>query len=168
MGTADDIGGRGEAICFVRLSDFCGNTQPYFRPHFLGDKFPALDFLVELVNAGRGSPFFFVQVRATRKGFTRKPPVRLKVELSEEDAETLILYPAPTYIVGVDEVNQRAFIIAATANVAGGLPSLPTAYPLDDNNLKILWDEVKAYWQSRDMTHKRSHFSIYSVSQKGS
>jgi hypothetical protein len=160
MAATDDIGGRGENICYVRLSDFCNRKRPYFRPQFLGDKFPALDFFVELIDAGKKTPFFFVQVKSTRKGCTKRPPTRLKAGVTAGDAERLILYPGPAYVIGVDEVQERAYIVAADRKLKGGLSSFPTTFPLDCRNLKILWDEVKEYWQSRDMTPGKSAFSI--------
>ena len=45
----DYIGKRGEAIATAALLDFCGNPEPYFDPHFLGEKCPTYDFLVELL-----------------------------------------------------------------------------------------------------------------------
>jgi hypothetical protein len=73
MGISNFIGGRGEAIAFAWLTRPCRTDSdlPYFWPHFLGAKCEAFDFLVELVDAGARTPFFFVQVKATYKEFTR-------------------------------------------------------------------------------------------------
>ena len=71
MAAHDLIGKRGESIVIARLMDPCGNPEPYFDPHPLGEKCPTYDFLVELVNAGDSVPYFFVQVKATR-GVSRK------------------------------------------------------------------------------------------------
>src|SRR5713101_4067125 len=88
MGITDYIGGRGEAIAYARLARVCrtDSDMPYFWPHYLGEKCQTFDFLVELVDAGDKTPFFFVQVKATRKEFTRSQmPPRLRVEVSEND-----------------------------------------------------------------------------------
>src|SRR5262249_8258982 len=63
MGITDFIGGRGEAIAFTRLTRACraDSGLPYFWPHFRGEKCEIFDFLVELVDAGEQTPFFFVQ-----------------------------------------------------------------------------------------------------------
>lgn len=67
MGPADFIGGRGEAIAYACLSRVCRRGDlPYFWPHYLGEKCETFDFLVELVDAGEKTPFFFVQVKGTR------------------------------------------------------------------------------------------------------
>ena len=56
------IGKRGEAIATAALLDFCGNQEPYFDPHFLGEKCPTYDFLVELLGAGASPPYFLAQL----------------------------------------------------------------------------------------------------------
>ena len=33
-------------------------------------------------------------------------------------------------------------------NLSGQITTIPSAYPLDCKNLKILWDEVVAYWKT--------------------
>jgi hypothetical protein len=64
MEIANYIGGRGESIAFVRLTRCCrpDSDLPYFWPHFLGEKCETFDFLVELIDAGEKTPFFFVQI----------------------------------------------------------------------------------------------------------
>jgi hypothetical protein len=62
--------------------DFCGNPDPYFDVHPLGEKCPTFDYLVELVNAGDSVPYFLAQVKSTRQGFTKKGR-RLLVQVEE-------------------------------------------------------------------------------------
>lgn len=57
MGQGDEIGKRGEAIFTAAIMKPCGRERPYFVPHFLGDKFRTLDFIVELVGVEDGSPY---------------------------------------------------------------------------------------------------------------
>lgn len=88
MGITDVIGHRGQAITFARLARICRTDSdlPYFWPHYLGDKCQTFDFLVELVDAGEKTPFFFVQVKTTRKDFTkRQSPPRLRIEVAEKE-----------------------------------------------------------------------------------
>jgi hypothetical protein len=84
MPAKDDIGSRGEAIFELRITDPHGpGGDPLFRPYHLGEKFPTLDYLVELVGLPAGGVgYFFAQVRSTRKGFTKRPPARLAVKVS--------------------------------------------------------------------------------------
>src|SRR5262245_19984595 len=82
----DVIGDRGEALGFLALTERYGRKEPYFRPYYLGQKFPTVDFIVELINPGRGKPFFFVQVKTTSLGYTTaRTGRRLRVHVSQED-----------------------------------------------------------------------------------
>lgn len=99
----DALGDRGEAIFRVLITEFDAATGPNFRPYFLGEKWPVVDFIVEILGAEASTPYFFVQVKTTRGGYTQKDK-RLKVSVSEDDIRLLASYPAPTYVVGIDEL----------------------------------------------------------------
>jgi hypothetical protein len=159
MGTTDFIGGRGEAIAYARLSRVCREGDlPYFWPHYLGEKCETFDFLVELVDAGEKTPFFFVQVKATRKKYTRRPAPRLRVEVAEKDVLRMAAFPAPTYVVGVHEEDERAFVVSVYGDMREAIPSITTDHELTAGTLKRLWDEVREFWEARDMTRPASHF----------
>jgi hypothetical protein len=161
MGISDFIGGRGEAIAFTRLARLCQveSDLPYFWPHYLGQKSQTFDFLVELIDAGETTPFFFVQVKSTRKEFTKaQVPPRLRVEVPERDVRRMVAYPAPTYIVGVHTGEERAFIISIHGNMSAAISSITTEHELTCETLKRLWDEVLAFWRTRDMTRPTSAF----------
>ena len=59
MSTQDDIGSRGEFLFGALIMNFCDRDLPFFRPRYLGEKARTLDFLVELVDAGDRTLFFF-------------------------------------------------------------------------------------------------------------
>ncbi len=161
MAAQDDIGNRGEAIFYVRITDFCGRKRPFFRPRFLGEKAQTLDYLVELVGAGERTPFFFVQVKTTREGYTRgNQPPRLKVSIPRRDVRRLSLYPAPTYLVGIDERQEVGYILAVLEEMKSSIPSLPTTFPLTSANLRLLREEVRQFWDGRDMDMRQSAFSV--------
>jgi hypothetical protein len=69
--TKDDIGDRGQWLFCRLFTDLCGREDPYFRPHFLGDKYPPFDYIVEVVD--HPGYYFFVQVKATIQGYTKTP-----------------------------------------------------------------------------------------------
>ena len=161
MGITDFIGGRGEGIAFARLTKLCraGSDFPYFWPHFLGEKCETFDFLVELVDAGAMTPFFFVQVKTARKEFHRsQQPPRLPVTVLERDVRRMVAYPAPTYVVGVHEVEERAFVIAVHGGMSETITSLTTAHELTADTLLRLWDEVREFWRVRQMAQSTSSF----------
>ena len=161
MGNTDVIGGRGEAIAFAWLTKVCRDDDlPYFWPHFLGEKCQTFDFLVELVDAGDKTPFFFVQVKTTRKEYTKtQVPPRLVVGVSEKDIRRMVNFPAPTYVVGIHEDEERAFVVSVHGDMADPIPSITTGYELTCETLKKLWEEVRDFWQARDMARTASLFS---------
>jgi hypothetical protein len=157
MGTRDRIGKRGEAIVTARLMDFCGNPDPYFDVHPLGEKCPTFDFLVELINAGDSVPYFLAQAKSTQKGFTKKGR-RLLVQLDEEDVRRMVRCPLPTYLIGVDEPRDRAYVVSVLGSMSGPVASMPSRYPLTPRNLRRLWQEVTAHWKTLDAAAKASAF----------
>jgi hypothetical protein len=157
MAARDDIGSRGEFIFCARIMHFCGREFPFFRPRFLGEKARTIDYLVELVNAASTVPYFFVQVRTTRLGYT-KAGRRLRVGMSGHDVRRFSLIPAPTYLVGIDEVREAGYVLAILPGMAATISSLPTDYPLDSATLPILFREVEQFWAGHDMTGRHSAF----------
>lgn len=114
----------------------------------MGEKWPVVDFLVELIGAGDMKPYFFAQVKTTREGYTRGRR-RLKVKIGAGDMRRLASYPAPTYIVGVDDDDDRgeAYIVSANGEWMSNLPSLPTLFPVNRDNQDRLWEEVYDFWE---------------------
>ncbi len=94
-GDRNAIGVRGESIIVNLLTRPHNAGEPFFRPQFLGDKYPTLDFFVELVGVESGpTPFFLVQAKTT----TRKPMIRkgnLPIHVNTRDIARLMRYPAP-------------------------------------------------------------------------
>jgi hypothetical protein len=161
MATPDEIGNRAQSIAYLRLSDPAGKAGPYFRAEFLGDKCPTLDYYVELLGAGVPVPFFFVQVKGTRVGCVRGCALRrIKVKIPVEDVRRMASHPAPTYVFGVDEVNEQAYVLAIEGGTDRVISTVPTAHLLDDTNRRLLWEEVRGYWQAHDLARKTSRFVV--------
>lgn len=129
-----------------------------FRPQFLGDKWPFVDYLVALEDAGPLTPFFFVQVKTTRKGYTAKDN-RLKVGAPASHMLGLVSYPAPTYIVGIDEVSETGYIVSANGESLASLSSMSTEFPINAMNQNRLWTEVRAYWNASTSVKLTSAFA---------
>lgn len=150
--TNNMIGERGEAIFYSLLTRrvFGANVPAdgyLFQPQFLGSKWPLADYIVELRGITPGvKPFFFVQVKATTRGYNTQG--RLRVEVEEEKVRGLAAYPAPTYIVGIDEVKERAYLVSANGESLTALSSLSPSFSLAlPTNRRKLWEEVRAFWQ---------------------
>jgi hypothetical protein len=118
---ADDIGDRGQLLCYLLLTTPCpGRTEPYFRPTFLGDKHPTFDYLVELVGS---DAYFFAQVKSTRQGYRPgSGPRRLRVNVSRQDVERMVASPIPAYVVGIDEPQGLGYLLSMNE------PSMPSIF----------------------------------------
>jgi hypothetical protein len=152
--SSDDIGDRGQAIFIVLITELCGRNEPFFRPRFLGGKFPTFDFVVELVD--RPAYYFFVQVKTTTQGFTQDP-VKLKVQVPQKDIDRMVAFPAPTYFVGIDEPNRIGYLLSIN-EPRERVASLITDFKIDCAVLEQLAHEVREFWASRDMVLAGSKF----------
>lgn len=144
----DLIGDRGELLFRLNIATIeAGWSAARFRPAFLGEKWPNIDFYVELVNPPAGiRPYFLAQVKTTQRPYTRSQG-RLPVQLDAAEAQALAAYPAPVYLIGVNETDRRCFIASARGKTVG-LSSLTAAHELDGVTRGILWSEVLTYWRS--------------------
>lgn len=155
----DVIGFRGEKLVELRLTDYSAFERPLFRPGFLGDKWPAVDFYVEL-NSVRGKrPYFFAQVKTTSTPLTAAS-THLVISSRKSDIEHLLRIPGPTYIFGVHEPSNRVFV----RSVHTGMPiqavtRIPLAYELTSTNLEALHREVRDFWSANDHKPSASAFS---------
>ena len=139
------------------MTEFDGAPAPAFRPYFLGDKWPVVDFIVELLGVTNATPYFFVQVKTTQTGYTRQK--RLKVRISTGNVHLLAAYPAPTYVVGIDEHKKTGFLVSANGESGTALSSLSTQFPINKANRALLWKEVRDYWSSLPASGPVSHFA---------
>jgi hypothetical protein len=153
----DVLGLRGEAL-FESLILRSHPTQGLFRPQFLGDKWPAADFIVELEGVEEIRPFFMVQARATAEGYTQREK-RLKVKCSQQAISALASYPLPTYLVGIDVQGETGYIVSVNGEQSASLASMTTAYPLHMENMLHLHREVQRYWQNAQRPIIRSLFT---------
>lgn len=155
----DVVGFRGERLVELRLTDYGDFTEPLFRPGFLGDKWPAVDYYVEL-NSVRGKrPYFFAQVKATSLPLSAES-THLTISSRKHDIERLLRIPGPTYLFGVHEPSGRVFV----RSIHEGMPAkaicrIPMAYELTSGNLMALHTEVRRYWSANNHKPATSVFS---------
>src|SRR5205814_10219828 len=113
----DVTGFRGEKIVGLRLTDYSQFARPLFRPGFLGDKWPAVDFYVELNDVSGRRPYFLAQVKSTASRLGPKATT-LRISSTRDDVARLLELPGPTYILGVHEPTQRVFAKSVHSGIA--------------------------------------------------
>jgi hypothetical protein len=89
MNEKDYIGKRGETIFAFLIGKKCSGRF-WFHCDFLGDKAETKDFVVYLIDPACTEATFFVQVKATSRGYSGKGKKRkLKANVSKKDVKKL-------------------------------------------------------------------------------
>jgi len=144
----DVTGFRGEKITELCLTSYEAFDKPLFRLAFLGDKWPEIDYYVELTGVLNRRLYFFVQVKSTALPMTGNAK-SLAVKTSKQHVSRLLQVPGPTYILGVHEPTMRVFARSIHVGVpVKAITQIPLACELNSDNLKNLHKEVCAYWQT--------------------
>jgi hypothetical protein len=148
MTSNDRIGNHGEFVFQALISRRC-RRKFYFHPVHMGEKHPTTDMVVELLDATGIPSLFYVQVKSTSLGYTgAAPDEKLRVAVTATDIERLKKFPGPTYLAGIDIAFGRGFLAGIISSMDGGIDGLPTRHPIDCRNIRRLWREVDAYWNS--------------------
>ncbi len=159
-GTPDQIGDMGELLAALALSrPVLGRyRRSLFKPTYLGEKYPAADFLVDALSPqGEHVGFFFVQVKSTSRPSGRR---RLRLTADTDKLRRLARLPAPTYVVGVDTVSEAAYIAAAFGPHPLRSHSLTKQFPLSSDAVRIeLYREVLGHWATRGRRPTETRFT---------
>lgn len=154
--SANVIGSSGENIAKAILEFF-----PVFRVVFLGEKFPVVDFYVEIEEDNKSYPFL-VQVKATTSELTKRKYLRVSVPKGKY--ESLHKKPIPTYVGGV-HLDSSTLYITPTITGKEKISSIaPTCILSLDNQEKTLESvtrikyDVIAYWDSLNAFEKKLKF----------
>jgi hypothetical protein len=148
MSTSDRIGNHGEFLFQALISRMC-RRRFYFHPIHMGEKHPTTDMMVELLDTRGVRSHFYVQVKATTLGYVGSGPGRrLRIDVSRGDVDRLKYYPGPTFVAGIDIMAGRGYLAGIIAELEGPIAGLPTRHPIDCRNIRALWAEVDAYWNS--------------------
>jgi hypothetical protein len=144
----DVTGFRGEKIVELCLTEHSEFARPLFRPGFLKDNWPAIDFYVELEGVRGKRPYFLVQSKATSAKLATHA-TSLRISSTKNDVARLLRIPGPTYILGVHEPSRRVFAKSVHTSIAArGITRIPLSHELTAVNLRRLYNEVRDYWQS--------------------
>jgi len=155
----DVTGFRGEKIVELCLTDYSAFSKPLFRPGFLGDKWPAIDFYVELTAVRGKRLYFFGQAKATTATLTERS-TSLPVSTKKQDIERLLRIPGPTYILGVHEPSKKVYARSVHSGVpAKAITRIPLSYELNSAALQALHDEVRDYWATNHHKPTTSAFA---------
>ena len=154
----DVTGFRGEKIVELCLTDFSEFARPLFRPGFLGDKWPAIDFYVELNDVRARRPYFLVQTKTTSAKL-KLHDTSLKISSTKHDVHRLLQIPGPTYILGVHEPSGRVFAKSVHKGIDPvAITRIQLRNELTSSNLRRLYDEVRHYWQ---LTQHKPSTSVF-------
>jgi hypothetical protein len=151
-------GFRGEKIVELCLTDYQAFQKLLFRPGFLGDKWPAVDFYVELREVPGKRLYFFIQTKATASKLT-PPSKNLSISTKKQDIEHLLQIPGPTYLFGVHEPSKRVFVRSVHTGIpVKAITRIPLTHELTSSNLQKLHHEVCHYWST---TLHKPTFSVF-------
>jgi hypothetical protein len=154
----DVTGFRGEKIVELCLTEYSQFAWPLFRPGFLGDKWPAVDFYVELNGIRGRRPFFLIQTKSSAAKLTSHAD-SLRISSTKDDIRRLLEIPGPTYILGVHEPTRRVFAKSVHDGVAiRAVTRIQFKHELTSDNLRRLYDEVRDYWRT---THHKPTTSVF-------
>ena len=155
----DVTGSEGERIIASLLTNYKSLPEPLFRPAFLGDKWPTIDFYVEFWSLARKRSFFFVQAKTTLSGLSTTKRL-LRIATKKSDVKRLLDIPGPTYIFGVHEPSRRVFVRSVHRGTpVKAITQIPFSNELTSDKLKVLYDEVEGFWQGRPSKPESSVFA---------
>ncbi|HEY2858634.1 MAG TPA: hypothetical protein VGJ21_09475 [Terracidiphilus sp.] len=153
------MGFRGEKILELGLTDYQTFAQPLFRPGFLGDKWPSVDFYVELLHVQGRKPFFLAQAKSTA-GALSPHDRAIRISSKKKDIAGLLQIPGPTYIFGIHEPSRRVFVRSVHRGTpVRAITRIPMSHELTPRNLRKLYDEVQAFWKSPNHKPQSSVFA---------
>ena len=152
-------GFRGEKILELCLTDYRDFARPLFRPGFLGDKWPAIDYYVELTSVRGQRLYFFAQAKAT--GARLGPgQTHLPISTRKKDIARLLQIPGPTYVFGIHEPSRRVFVHSVHRGIpARAITRIPVVHELTSSNLRLLHDEVRGFWATSAFKPESSNFT---------
>jgi hypothetical protein len=157
--TTEQIGKLAEYIVSTDLSRPVkgGYERALFRMTHLGDAYPTIDFLVDILGPGaEAQGFFFARVKGTVQKASSAG--RLPVAMRPDRFNKMVAIPAPTYLIGVDVRSENSYIVAAHDRRSSRVSSITREYPLRNDAVRTgLYQEVESFWKAsrRALRHTR-------------
>lgn len=148
---SNQIGKRGENIFSTIISRNVDTKGFLLDPTFLGEKFPTVDFHVDLLKYKKKRAFFFASVKTTTQGY-KSNDTKLNISIPKKELSRLKKLCVPVYIFGIDEVKEVGYVVSANnINTKKNLNGIPITHKIDLTNTNVineLWNEVKNYWDA--------------------
>lgn len=157
---SNQIGKRGENIFATIISRYIDPIGFMLDPTFLGEKFPTVDFYVELLNYPDKKGFFFASVKTTTLGYYAQNK-RLNINVDKTAIAELQKFRVPVYLFGIDEKSEKGYVVCANSlDNQQNLNGFPTNHPINTKHIQLLWKEVANYWDnSNEITKFASYFN---------
>ncbi|HRE09304.1 MAG TPA: DUF4365 domain-containing protein [Ignavibacteria bacterium] len=155
------IGNLGED--FFKMAVGRKTTRGFlFRPMFTGDKWPTIDFYVEVIEK-RTSFYAFFQVKTTTKRFSIKNQ-NILVNVSKDRINKLSQHLAPTFLICVhlnprNPKNSKAYIKTIRGRFKNAISSISTSNELNNQNLIILKNEIKQFWKQSNIKQYKNNYN---------
>jgi hypothetical protein len=147
--STNSTGDLGEILAQLHFSRplRSGAQLPLFRPSHLGEKYPIVDLIVDVLDDKENSiGFFFVQVKSTTKAAIASKTLPVEIDLKKYNR--LAAMPAPTFLVGVDTRAEKVYLVSALKPASKAVSSICKKYDLLDDAVRLaLHKEVAAYWK---------------------
>jgi hypothetical protein len=61
-------------------------------------------------------------------------------------------------VVGIDDVDEKAYIVSTVGARLRGAASIPTTFEISETTREELWSEVDSFWQGSGATMRSSKF----------
>jgi hypothetical protein len=153
------IGKLGEAWLVKGLLKPIKDKGFLFDLQFLGDKYPLVDYIVDLHAIGNEKMFFFASVKHTTKGKYKRLP---KINIDKEELKGIRKYVIPVYIFAIDSKNDKIYFVSGNGiDATKDMNGFPMKHLLTGDTLVKIWDEVKQYCEtSKKSANFKSNFIL--------
>lgn len=114
-----------------------------------------VDLIVDVLDPAENTlGFFFVQVKSTSVAKSESPTLR--IDLDHAKFVMMTSLPVPTFLIGVDIVTEKAFVVAPSKVTRSPFRSITKRHDLMSDSVRIsIYKEVMEYWRSNRTMLKR-------------
>lgn len=166
--TSNIIGDPGENLAALRLAKY-----GVFKIYFLGEKAPSADFLIEIIDADK--PYHaLVQVKSIGQEIRYRSTGWMITPVPKQKLSALHKRVLPTYVAGVDLIEERVYIAPAFISSAEDMKLTSGTPPVlilsnDETSAKAALTQLKndmiRYWEDNSVPqHKETDTPLLRLS----